>query len=272
MKTNFIKKIAVTLTACILLLASLLCFTSCEEDSLKTFDGISVTDVTVTYDQTGHNVAVYGIENYQGITVEMPEEEINVGEYSKTVTFKKDGYNTLSITATLKIEKATPLNLIPQTTGENTKFEIDTLRTQWTGSPRVVTAFCNYEQRDSAVVEYYSEGVKLNSAPVDAGEYEVKITLIETNNYKALTKTFSFIIFEPMYTANVYVLNPTTNEPNELGVFTFERGSEINLVGVFEIPVFNGYKFDGWYVDNQPIHAVYDYDKGVTIIAKYVEI
>ena len=72
----------------------------------KTFAGIAFPDKTVTYDGTEHVLAITGTLP-DGASVSYENEKgTNAGTYAATVTVSKEGYTTLSLNATLTINKA----------------------------------------------------------------------------------------------------------------------------------------------------------------------
>ncbi len=72
----------------------------------KTFTGIAFPDKTVTYDGTEHALAITGTLP-DGTSVSYENEKgTNAGTYAATVTVSKEGYTTLSLNATLTINKA----------------------------------------------------------------------------------------------------------------------------------------------------------------------
>ena len=268
MKTKLLK--VLTLLT-IFIFSALLCV-ACAP---KQFEGISLNNVTVTYSQSGHNVTIVGAEKYPNATFSLSEDRFDAGVYTQTLTVTQSGYEDFTTTATLTINKANPENLLPQC--ENGSLINTTLKVVYTGAPITVTAFTNYEQRPYATVEYYQGETKLNSAPTNAGTYTVKLYVPETTNYNAYTKVYGLEIVEPQYTATFKILNPLTNELEDLtedapSVIPVSRNNEFIVPTEFDVTnKFNGYTFIGWYVDNEPIHTVYDYNKNVTVVAKYVE-
>ncbi|MBO5713343.1 MAG: hypothetical protein J6R88_04005 [Clostridia bacterium] len=266
MKTKLLK--VLTLLT-IFIFSALLCV-ACAP---KQFEGISLNNVTVTYSQSGHNVTIVGAEKYPNATFSLSEDRFDAGVYTQTLTVTQSGYEDFTTTATLTINKANPENLLPQC--ENGSLINTTLKVVYTGAPITVTAFTNYEQRPYATVEYYQGETKLNSAPTNAGTYTDKLYVPETTNYNAYTKVYGLEIVEPQYTATFKILNPLTNELEDLtedapSVIPVSRNNEFIVPTEFDVTnKFNGYTFIGWYVDNEPIHTVYDYNKNVTVVAKY---
>ena len=265
MKNKFIKIIACILIVTALAFSTL---TGCKTE--KTFEGITLTDVTVTYNQASHNVIVNGLDNYPDATVVLDDEKTDVGEYIQKIKVSQQGYKDFTASAKLIIKKATALNLYPQHEGDFSFNEgTNTLFVVYTGNPINITAFTNYEQRDLAIITYSLNGENLSSAPVEAGDYQLVITLPETKNYTELSKTFNLKVVQPQYNVTFKVLNPETNELEDLGAKTYQRNSQIELTNLFNMPEYDGYVFEKWYCNDEEVHTVFDYGKDVTFIAKY---
>ena len=269
MKIKFVKLLTIVLSF-VILCASL---TACTK---KQFEGISLNDVTVTYSQSGHNVTIVGAENYPNATFTLSEEQINVGTYTQTLVVSQSGYEDFTATATLTITKAVPSSLLPQYDGVS-NFADNKLSVIRTGNPINVTIFTNYEQRPYATIEYYQGEVKLDSAPIEAGVYKIKLYVPEIDNYYSLQKEYTLEILEPYYTATYKILNPITNElenaySDSECVAQYERNSSLIIPSDIVTNKFDGYAFIGWYVEDEPISSIYNYNKNVTIIAKYEQI
>ncbi len=77
-----------------------------KEASLKDITGISLEDKTYTYDGKVKSLAITG-KLPEGVTVTYKNNEnINAGTYEVTAILKGNGYNTLTLKATLTINKA----------------------------------------------------------------------------------------------------------------------------------------------------------------------
>lgn len=261
-KRNYYKKIALCLA---LITVTIFSIFGCSSE--KEFDGIKLNDVTVVYDQSGHNVVIEGIEKYPDASVNLSEEHINAGSYEQTLTVTQQGYKPLTLTATLTINKATP-KITPHLYDNSA----DEKRVKYNGEQQPLDCLINYEQREFATYEYYFNDVKLDAPPSAVGRYTVKITVPEVNNYYGKTQTFNLVIIEPHYAITFYALNPLTNETVEVGLLQFESNGKIDLNYIsssLKLPLYDDYVFDGWFVDDEPITADYKYGKSVTAIGKY---
>lgn len=80
--------------------------TQTPQDTLKNFTGISLSDKTVTYNGQAHSIAVSG-EVPSGASVTYTGNgQTNAGEYTVSAKISKEGYNDLTLSAKLKINKA----------------------------------------------------------------------------------------------------------------------------------------------------------------------
>lgn len=274
-KTFSIKKIAILILSLCLVVTCCLFLTSCDDDEVeyRNFDGISLKDVTVTYDQFGHNVEIIGKDAYPSATYELTEEHIDAGIYTQTLTFKQDGYNDLVLTATLTINKAEP-----RITPDQYDFENNVKYSIYDGTEKPLTCLINYEQRELATYEYYSGNQKLTTAPTNVGKYKVIVTLPEVNNYFGKTQEFNLEIKEPQYIMNFFVINPLTQEKSDsIGALpclrngVIDKDAILNAIGQ-NIPIIDGYVFEGWYVFDEPITSTFNYDQNIEVIGKYVQV
>ena len=101
-KNNFLTSIFI----CLLTFISLFSLVSCNDNNEKTkqdydMSGITFEDKTVTYDGNEHELLIEGTLP-EGVT----NENINAGTYEVTAILKGNGYNTLTLKATLTINKA----------------------------------------------------------------------------------------------------------------------------------------------------------------------
>ena len=180
MKTKLLKIVALITFVTLILISAV----SCSE---KEFEGISLTDVTVVYSQSGHNVTIVGEDKYPNATFTLSEDKINVGVYTQVLTVTQEGYKPFEATATLTINKAIPENLLPTYNGSYSFVE-NTISVIRTGNPIIITPFTNFEQQPYATVEYYQNQTNLESAPIEAGTYNIKLSVPEVDNYYALEK------------------------------------------------------------------------------------
>lgn len=80
--------------------------TQTPQDTLKNFTGITLSDKTVTYNGQAHSLAVSG-EVPSGASVTYTGNgQTNAGEYTVSAKISKEGYNDLTLSAKLKINKA----------------------------------------------------------------------------------------------------------------------------------------------------------------------
>ena len=105
-KNNFLTSIFI----CLLTVISLFSLVSCNDtkEPLKDYDmsGITFEDKTVTYDGNEHELNISGTLP-EGVTVTYENNEnVNAGTYEVTAILKGNGYNTLTLKATLTINKA----------------------------------------------------------------------------------------------------------------------------------------------------------------------
>ena len=82
---------------------------SCGEDpqsTIKNFTGIAFENVTCDYDGNVHEITISG-NLPEGAVVEYQNNKAtNSGEYNASVKITLEGYNTLTLNAKLKINKA----------------------------------------------------------------------------------------------------------------------------------------------------------------------
>ena len=71
------------------------------------FDGITFEDIETTYDGTEKTIAVTGAPSNATVTYDKETTYINAGTYTVTATVNLANYNSLELTATLTINKAT---------------------------------------------------------------------------------------------------------------------------------------------------------------------
>lgn len=76
-------------------------------DEKQTFTGISFEDRTVTYDGSEHSLTIEGELPENAQVVYENNTATNAGTYQATATLSAENYQTLELSATLTIEKAT---------------------------------------------------------------------------------------------------------------------------------------------------------------------
>ena len=111
MKALIKNKFLTSIFICLLTVISLFSLVSCNDTKLEQkqdydMSGITFEDKTVTYDGNEHELTISGTLP-EGVTVTYENNEnINAGTYEVTAILKGNGYNTLTLKATLTINKA----------------------------------------------------------------------------------------------------------------------------------------------------------------------
>ena len=162
----------------IVMVAICLSVTACVGDNpdpkKKTIEGVSFVNKTVVYDGTEHEITVMG-ELPEGVSVTYTDNKgTDAGQYDATATLVGEGYETLTLTAKLTIEKKT----IKGVTLSCQTFTYDgTLKSlQLSGElPEGVTA------------------TWIENGATNAGNHPVKVTL-SGKNYKDLTLSAIIVI------------------------------------------------------------------------------
>lgn len=149
------------------------------EQSLAKIEGVSLADVTVTYDGSAKSLAVTGTVP-TGVSVTYTNNgQTNAGEYSVTASLSGEGYELLTLTAKLVIEKA-------EITGVSAETE------------QVVSADGAFHKPvlsgtvpAGVTATYYVGETEMSEGFKNIGTYEVKIVL-EGANYKRLELPVSY--------------------------------------------------------------------------------
>lgn len=142
-----------------------------DENDPETITGVTFEDQTFTYDGNEHSISVTG-DVPDGVTVAYENNSaVNAGTYEAKAVLSGEGYVTLTLDATLTIEKAT-LDASAFT------FEDDTVTYDGKAHSLKVEG-----ELPAGVTVTYS-----NNGKTEAGTYEVKATL-SGSNYNPLTLT-----------------------------------------------------------------------------------
>lgn len=142
-----------------------------DENDPETITGVTFEDQTFTYDGNEHSISVTG-DVPDGVTVAYENNSaVNAGTYEAKAVLSGEGYVTLTLDATLTIEKAT-LDASAFT------FEDDTVPYDGKAHSLKVEG-----ELPAGVTVTYS-----NNGKTEAGTYEVKATL-SGSNYNPLTLT-----------------------------------------------------------------------------------
>ena len=158
----------------------------------QNFTGLTLGDLTVTYDGEEHTVTIGG-EIPDGASVAYENNKAtNAGTYNVKATVTKDNYNTLVLTAKLVINKA---NFTGLTLGDKT--------VTYNGSEQTVTI--GGEVPDGAKVAYE------NNKATNAGTYNVKATVTK-DNYNTLVLTAKLVINKANIADGLLTLSDETIE------------------------------------------------------------
>ena len=190
---------------CVLMLTSLFfALTSCSNDN---FEGLVFEDATFMYDGLEHSISVFGAPEDATVTYSPSNTQTEAGTYEITAKVEADGYNTETLTATMKIvhpdgyaldsdiaelierlntalSEATTANdskinalkadyqaKIDALTASNseTQAELDTLRTTYTAKVAELEAAAatTATNLDTLKTNYETELAKLNAADTD---------------------------------------------------------------------------------------------------------
>ena len=171
--------------------------------SLKDITGVTLADATFTYDGTEKQIAVSGTLP-EGVTVTYTNNKAtNAGTYAVTAVLSGEGYNTLTLNATLTVNKAD----ITGVTLSNDSFTYD-------GTEKQI-----------AVSGTLPEGVTVtytNNKATNAGTYAATAVL-SGSNYNTLTLNATL----------------TVNKAQITGI-TAEANQQIDADGEMHLPVYSG--------------------------------
>jgi len=145
-----------------------------QDDQILQFEGVTLADLTVTYDGKSHSLAVSGDFPEDTTVTYNNNGKTNAGEYKVTATLDKEGYATKTLSAKLIINKA-----------EFAGIELNDATYVHTDSVRSLAV--SGELPEGTNVEYKNNGKK------DVGEYKVTATLTNPN-YNTKTLTAKLII------------------------------------------------------------------------------
>ncbi len=158
----------------------------------KVFEGIAFPDKTVTYDGTEHTLAVTGTLPSGTTVVYENEKGTNAGTYSAKVTLSKEGYTTLSLTATLTINKA-----------DFTGITFPDKTVTYDGTEHVLAIAGTLPSGASVVYE--------NEKGTNAGTYNASVTITK-ENYNPLTLTAKLVIEKATFAEELITFSDNTVE------------------------------------------------------------
>lgn len=168
---------------CLLLASMSFLLAACgeeEEDSgndpsLLVFTGVTFNDATFTYDGEAHSLEVSG-DIPDGTDVSYANNgQTDAGTYEVTATLTNSAYNSLTLSATLTIEKATYVNVYMNDDSVLYDGEVHSLEVSG-------------DIPDGTTITY------LNNYQTEAGEYTVAAAL-ENPNYEDMTLTATLLIY-----------------------------------------------------------------------------
>lgn len=202
------------------------------------FEGIVFEDSVVTYDGRPHSIVVSNLPDGATVTYLDELEHINVGEYEISAVVKKEGYNDLSLCATLTINKAK----IDSVTFENKTVE-------WDG------------EEHSIFVSGLPSGVEVaytNNAQTDVGVYEVRASFDVGTNYLPLDEMVATLTISQKICKVTFVVGDKE--------FVVDAPYGSTIVNRPEIDIKDGYSAS-WNFDDSTI-----IEDDMTITAVYVPI
>ena len=168
---------------CLLLASMSFLLAACgeeEEDSgndpsLLVFTGMTLNDATFTYDGEAHSLEVSG-DIPDGTDVSYANNgQTDAGTYEVTATLTNSAYNSLTLSATLTIEKATYVNVYMN--DDSVLYDGEAHSLEVSG-----------DIPDGTTITY------LNNDQTEAGEYTVAAAL-ENPNYEDMTLTATLLIY-----------------------------------------------------------------------------
>lgn len=168
------KKIKKLLICMLMIVPCILLLSACGDDksksNLKNFEGLALTSISVDYDGTEKEIVITGTLP-EGATVAYTNNKAtNAGTYNATAVVKCDGYNDLTLNATLTINK---LNYDLT----NTKWDYESAFT-YDGTEKKVELL---NLPDGVTVANYT-----NNKAINAGTYTASATLnYDTTNHRA---------------------------------------------------------------------------------------
>lgn len=143
--------------------------------ALKKFEGLTLSDGTAVYDGQAHPLAVAGTQpSGTKVTYSENNNSKDAGSYSVSATLACEGYETLTLTATLKIEKAVMSGL----TFNGGSFNYD-------GNPHSIE-LSGVTPEGSDVTYSCKENPSLANSATETGEYTVTVT-VTNKNYVTFT-------------------------------------------------------------------------------------
>ncbi len=141
--------------------------TSEQPPEKENFTGITFPDKTVTYNGNAHSLELVGVPTFATVNYDKETSYTNAGTYTVKATVTADNYNTLELSATLTIEKATV---------EGISFAGETYTYDGTKKSLAITG----NLPDGVSVSYE------NNDQINADTYTVKAIFTVNGNYNAI--------------------------------------------------------------------------------------
>ncbi len=166
--------------------------TSEQPPEKENFTGITFPDKTVTYNGNAHSLELVGVPTFATVNYDKATSYTNAGTYTVKATVTAENYNSLELSATLTIEKATV---------EGISFAEKTYTYDGTQKSLAITG----NLPDGVTVAYE------NNAQTNAGEYTVKAKFTVNDNYNAIAdKTATLKINKATYDMSGVTYTGTT--------------------------------------------------------------
>ncbi len=168
------KKIKKLLICMLMIVPCILLLSACGDDksksNLKNFEGLALTSISVDYDGTEKEIVITGTLPEGATVAYTSNKATNAGTYNATAVVKCDGYNDLTLNATLTINK---LNYDLT----NTKWDYESAFT-YDGTEKKVELL---NLPEGVTVANYTSNTAIN-----AGTYTASVTLnYDTTNHRA---------------------------------------------------------------------------------------
>ncbi len=192
MKKRFGKRLIVLIVAIAVMTAFAACASeqpSAGEDTLLEFTEIAFDDKTVVYDGHEHEIVLTGTLPEGADVKYTGNKGINAGTYDAQAVISNDGYNTLTLTAELVIEKA-----------DFTGITLEDKRIRYDGEAHSIEI--------SGVLPEGAEVKYTGNSVTEAGTHIVKAE-ISGANYNTLTLTAELEIYTILDVASTIVANLT---------------------------------------------------------------
>ncbi len=166
--------------------------TSEQPPEKENFTGITFPDKTVTYNGNAHSLELVGVPTFATVNYDKETSYTNAGAYTVKATVTAENYNTLELSATLTINKATVEGI-----------SLNGATYTYDGTKKSLAITGNLP--DGVTVAYE------NNAQTNAGEYTVTAIFTVNGNYNAIAdKTATLKINKATYDMSGVTYTGTT--------------------------------------------------------------